>query len=140
MRALDDAAQAALTAQNRVRSIFVAQSRIQELVPLFYQQAKTGDCASAMVEIRLMEREASMMGLNAPSHVPVVPAQLAREAAMQLTGTRKAYDVMMRLAAGDPQRKMNGGPGYSTEFHHDDRDDEDEKLIEWRTGRGGSVD
>jgi hypothetical protein len=34
-----------------------------------------------------------------------------------------------RLKADDPRRKMNGGAGYG-----DERDDEDEKLIQFKRG------
>jgi hypothetical protein len=36
-------------------------------------------------------------------------------------------DVLNRLRADDPRRRMNGGPGYG-----DERDEEDEKLIAMR--------
>jgi hypothetical protein len=41
-------------------------------------------------------------------------------------------DALNRLRASDRKRRMNGGPGYSTEFHHDERDDEDAELIKMR--------
>ena len=56
---------------------------------------------------------------NAPLRVD--PIALAAEAQPKLT----FLDAINRLRAGDPRRRMNGGVGCSTEFHHDERDDED---------------
>ena len=60
---------------------------------------------------------------NAPLRVD--PIALAAEAQPKLTSTGQFLDAINRLRAGDPRRRMNGGGGYSTEFHHDERDDED---------------
>jgi hypothetical protein len=83
-----------------------------------------------MIVIRAQERKATLLGSNAPLRVD--PIQLAQEAQPKLTSTDELLAAMNRLRADDPRRKMNGGPGYSTEFHHDERDDEDAKLIAMR--------
>jgi hypothetical protein len=71
-RALDNSAQAALSALSRVRTIHLEQLRLESVEPVFVQQAKTGDCQSAMVLVRLQERKASLLGLNAPIHTHIV--------------------------------------------------------------------
>jgi hypothetical protein len=55
------------------------------------------------------------------------PVQLAIETAPKLTSTQQLRDVFNRVRAEDPQRRMNGGPGYG-----DERDDEDAELIAMR--------
>jgi hypothetical protein len=124
-RALDRAAQAALTPSARVRTIHIEAARMEVLEEAFMAPAKGGDDKAAMVVIRAQERKATLMGLNAPLRTD--PVQLAIEAAPQLTSTQKLRDIFNRVQAEDPQRKMNGGPGYG-----DARDDEDEALMRMR--------
>jgi hypothetical protein len=67
--ALDRAAQQLLTAQARVRQIYVEQARLESLEEAFFPAAKSGDDKAAMVIIRAQERKATLRSLNAPLRV-----------------------------------------------------------------------
>jgi hypothetical protein len=110
-----------------VRAIHVEQARLEMLEEAFLPAAKGGCDKSALVVIRAQERRATLMGLNAPLRTD--PIALAIETAPQLTSTQRLRDIFNRVRCEDPQRRMNGGPGYG-----DERDDEDAELI--RCARG----
>jgi hypothetical protein len=129
-RALDRAAQASMTPAARVRGIYIDAARLERIQQVFIPLVESVDDKAAMVIIRAQERKATLMGDKAPLRVD--PIQLAHEAQPKLTSTGELMDALNRLRASDPKRRMNGGPGYSTEFHHDERDDEDAELIKMR--------
>jgi hypothetical protein len=124
-RALDRAASLALTPQARVRTIHLEASRMEVLEEVFMASAKAGDDRAAQVVIRAQERKATLLGLNAPLRTD--PIALAIEAGPNLSSTQALRDVFNRVRAEDPQRKMNGGPGFG-----DARDAEDEELVRMR--------
>lgn len=74
-RAVDARAAAALSAENRVRMIYLQARQIEELEAAFMPQAKGGDVASGALMHKLMERKATLLGLNAPLRID--PIQLA---------------------------------------------------------------
>jgi hypothetical protein len=122
---VDAEAVATLSAANRVRMIYLESQRLDELQEVFHKQAKAGDVARGALVVKLMERRATLIGLNAPLRID--PIQLAESAQPKLTSTGELLDAINRLRAGDKRRKMNGGPGYG-----DERDDEDVELIRMR--------
>jgi hypothetical protein len=126
-RAVDAQASAALSAQNNVRMIYLQSQRLEELEAAFMPQAKAGDVASGALVVKIQERRATLMGLNAPLRVD--PIQLTEAMQPQLNSTERVLAAIHRLKADDPKRKMNGGAGYG-----DERDDEDEKLIQFKRG------
>jgi hypothetical protein len=128
-RAIDAQASATLSAQNRVRMIYLQLQRIEELQEVFQKQAKAGCVASGALSVKLMERTATLCGLNAPLRID--PISLAESVGPQLTSTESVLQKIRRLKADDPRRRMNGGAGYG-----DERDDEDEKLLEFKRGEG----
>ena len=127
---LDCAAAAYLTAQSRVRSIFIDSMRLERAQEAIVPAANAGDDKAINCLAKLSERRSALLGLNAPLRID--PIQLAEAAQPKLSSTRVLMDAINRLRADDPKRNMNGGPGYSSEFHHDERDDEDAELIKMR--------
>jgi hypothetical protein len=128
-RAIDARAAVTLSAQNRLRLIYLQLQRIEELEAAFMPQAKAGEVASGALITKLMERKSTLLGLNAP--IRVDPIQLQESVGLQLTSTESVLEKIRRLKASDPRRRFNGGPGYG-----DERDDEDEKLLEFKRGEG----
>jgi hypothetical protein len=81
-RAVDAQASATLSAQNRVRMIYLQSQRLKELEAAFMPQAKAGDVASGALVVKIQERRATLMGLNAP--IRLDPIQLAESVRPQL--------------------------------------------------------
>ena len=120
-RALDGAAQAAMTPQARVRSIYLDAARLERIQQVFYPLMEGGDDRAAQVIIRAQERSATLVGANAPLRVD--PIALALEAAPALSSTDAMLAAFARLRAEDKRRIRNGGPGYGD--WRDDRDREE---------------
>jgi hypothetical protein len=96
-RALDRAAQAALTPAARLRGIFIDAARLEHIQQVFIPLVESGDDKAAMVIIRAQERKATLMGDNAPLRVD--PIALTAEGGPQLTSTeelRAVFDQMRR--------------------------------------------
>jgi hypothetical protein len=77
-RALDRAAQAAMTPAARVRSIYIDAARLERIQQVFLPLVESADDKAALTIIRAQERSATLTGANAPLRVD--PIQLAREA------------------------------------------------------------
>jgi hypothetical protein len=82
-RALDRAAQAAMTPAARVRSIYIDAARLERIHRFFL--VESADDKAALTIIRAQERSATLTGANAPLRVD--PIQLAQEAGPRLTTT-----------------------------------------------------
>jgi hypothetical protein len=120
-RAIDKRAAVVLSAQNRVRRIYLELQRLDELQVPFQKQAKAGDVASGALCVKIQERRATLMGLNAP--LKVDPIALVEAAGARQTSTEQLRAVFDNLMAEDKQALRNGGPGYGD--WRDDRDRED---------------
>jgi hypothetical protein len=94
-RALDRAAQEALTPRSRVRMIHVEQARIEMIEEAFLPAAKGGDDRAAQVVIRAQERKATLLGLNAPVHMHVDPIALALEAKPRENSVQNLHRVWL---------------------------------------------
>lgn len=91
--ALGRAAQAYLTAQARVRTIFVDAARLERAQEAVIPAANAGDDKAINCLTKLSERRSALLGLNAP--LKIDPIALATEAAPHLNSTqqlKKALD------------------------------------------------
>lgn len=122
-RALDKAAQAALTPQARVRAVHIEQARLEGLEEAFLPAARAGDEKAAQVVIRASERRSVLCGLNAPVHMHVDPIARAQEAGPHPTSTEQIRAAIEELRGQDARALRNGGPGYGD--WRDDRDREE---------------
>ena len=122
--AIDQAVQDALTPVNQLRSIYLAQQRINELFPIFLTQAKTGDAQSAMVVAKLLEQERISIGLGGPHAVNPIAA--AQQVAPRPHSTERLRVVMEQFLLDDRTRLRHGGPGYGPD---DPRDQEDRQFL-----------
>jgi hypothetical protein len=74
-RALDRAAQAAMTPAARVRHIYLDAARMERAQQIFLPLMEGADDKAAMIVIRAQERKATLLGSNAPLRVdPIVLA------------------------------------------------------------------
>jgi hypothetical protein len=105
-RAVDAQASATLSAPNRVRMIYLQSQRLEELEAAFMPQAKSGDVASGALVVKIQERRATLMGLNAPLRVDQI--QLPDAIHPQLTSTESVLEKIRRLKASDPRQRFNG--------------------------------
>ena len=74
-QALDEHAARALSPAERVRTIDVELMRLNELQKAFFPQAKGREIGAGALIIKIQERRATLMGLNA--RLKVDPIQLA---------------------------------------------------------------
>ena len=118
---LDRAAQAYLTPQARVRSIFVDAARLERAQEAVIPAANAGDDKAINCLAKLSERRSSLLGLNAPLRVD--PIALAVETSRPLNSTQQLKKVWDDFMAEDKQALRNGGPGYND--WRDDRDREE---------------
>jgi uncharacterized protein (DUF433 family) len=86
-RVIDEKAAVALSAQNRVRMIYLQGLAIEELEAIFMKQARAGDIQSGNLCHKLFERKATLFGLNAPLRID--PIQLAESVQGRLTTTEQ---------------------------------------------------
>ncbi len=120
-RALDKAAQAALTPQARVRAVHIEQARLEGLEEAFLPAARAGDDKAAQVVIRASERRSVLCGLNALVHMHVDPIARAQEAGPHPTSTEQIRAAIEELRGQDARALR--GPGYGD--WRDDRDREE---------------
>jgi hypothetical protein len=81
-RALDRAAQASMTPQARVWSIYIDVARLQRIQQVFIPLVESVDDKAAMVIIKAQERSATLTGANAPLRVdPIAPREHPRPSA-----------------------------------------------------------
>jgi hypothetical protein len=105
---LDRAAQVYLTAQSRVRTIFVDAARLERAQEAVVPAANAGDDKAINCLAKLSERRSALLGLNAP--IKVDPIALATEAAPHLNSTQRLQKIFDDFRAEDKQALRNGGP------------------------------
>jgi hypothetical protein len=121
-RALDRAAQASMTPQARVRSIYIDAQRLERIQQIFLTLVESADATAAQIIIKAQERAATLTGANSP--LKVDPIQLAVETARPVTSTEELKKVLDDFWSQDRQSLLNGGPG-----HGDWRDDRDREEL-----------
>jgi hypothetical protein len=136
-RALDRAAQAALTPAARVRSIYLDGARLERIQQVFYPLMEEGDDRAARVIIRAQERAATLTGANAPLRVD--PIALAAEAQPSVSSMDVMLAAIGRLKANDKRRLRNGGAGYGEGSWQDIQDREEMAGKAEAEGGGGEA-
>jgi hypothetical protein len=121
--ALDRAAQAYLTAQARVRTIFVDAARLERAQEAIVPAANAGDDKAINCLAKLSERRSALLGLNAP--VRIDPIQLAEAAQPKLGSVDAMLEAIQRLKSEDKRRIRNGGEGYGAGTWQDLQDREE---------------
>jgi hypothetical protein len=119
--ALDRAAAAYLTAQSRVRSIFIDSMRLERAQEAIVPAANAGDDKAINCLAKLSERRSALLGLNAP--IRVDPIQLAEAAQPKLSSVDAMLEAIGRLKAEDKRALRNGGPGYGDWRDEQDREE-----------------
>lgn len=134
-KAVDAATQDALQPAARLRSVFLAQARVNELLPIFQQQARRGDCQSAMVVVRLLEREAITIGLGGLHQGD--PIEMAKEVAPRGTSTEQLLEALRKLRSCSPREEELEGKADRGELTDAERGElegfRDERELRRRT-------
>jgi hypothetical protein len=102
-----------ITNPYRVRAIGIELARLDELLKPFYVRALEGDVSAGALCIRIAERRAALLGIDAPARSFDV-IQLKAAAAPAQSGTDKILAALNRLAAQPPAAQPNGGSGEDT--------------------------
>jgi hypothetical protein len=90
--------------QMRVHTLQLELERLDQLEAVFYARATNeGDPQSAVICVKIAERRAAYLGIDAP--VKVDPVQLAEAAAPKPTSTDRIRAALDRIAS---QHKPNG--------------------------------
>lgn len=101
--ALDDWREASLQQAERYRSLQLA--RIHAMYGYYWQASKQGDTAAGLMIIRLMTREARLLGLDAPIKIDRTDEVIAAAREVGLDGD-EAVAMVEQLLAED---RANGG-------------------------------
>ncbi|HZZ21782.1 MAG TPA: hypothetical protein VFE60_04030 [Roseiarcus sp.] len=121
--ALDRAAQAYLTAEARVRSIFVDAMRLERAQEACVPAANAGDDKAIHSLTKLSERRCTLLGLNAP--IRVDPIQLGESTGPKLTSTQELRRIFDDLRSKNKNRLRNGCEGYGHNSWQDIQDREE---------------
>jgi hypothetical protein len=102
--------------RQRLRAVKVSAARCEQLMTVFLEKAMKGDAQAGLLCIKIEERLALLLGLDAPTtqHVDVY----AVERAQQPTQFDRIHDAIMRIARPEryqynPDGDGNGGPDAS---------------------------
>jgi hypothetical protein len=105
-RALDDAALAMQKGDAIRADIAIEKGRLDELLRVFYLQAKTGDVSSGALYEKLSGRKASLLGYNAPQSHAI---QITRaDAPPAETSTEYYIRMLDRLDSKPPPAAAEG--------------------------------
>ena len=120
---LDRAAQAYLTPQARVRSIFVDVMRLERAREACVPAANVATTRAIRSLTKLSERHCTLLGLNAP--IRVDPIQLAESTGPKLTSTQELRRIFDDFRSKDKKKMRNGGEGYGHNSWQDMQDREE---------------
>jgi hypothetical protein len=90
----------------RLRAIALDLHRLDGLLETFYKRAIAGDVNSGTLCVKIIERRAFALGLDAPTKLDVISIQAQKTP----TGHQKIFEAIMRVKYG-PQWKPGDGDG-----------------------------
>lgn len=99
--ALDYHCRATLTKHLRANTLAIELERLDKLQRTFEKQAEAGDCHSAMICLRVMERRQIMLGLAAPPRVD--PQLIELQIKPAVSSTDRIKEALDRLALSAPK-------------------------------------
>jgi len=99
-----------ITKQMKAHTLELELERLDELQAAFYRAAREGNLGAAAITLKIVERRAAMLGLDAPSAVRTDPVLLIESSKPQETSTDKIMAALNRIAGKYP-KNVDGTDG-----------------------------